>query len=95
MAIIVANDLIEGASGKIGKLVLKQFKGKTVISKAPDRSKVKLSDTQKAANGRFKEAVAFAKDILRNEEKRKAYEATLKPGKSVYHTALAEYLGKK
>jgi hypothetical protein len=46
--------------------VLRQYAFGIVVSKAPDRSKVK-------ANSRFKEAVKFAKAVLADPEKQKTY----------------------
>jgi hypothetical protein len=94
MARVKNNDLTEGISGKVGNLVFKQYASGTIITKRPDRSKVKLSTKQKNANKNFKRAVAFAQGVLADPKKTKAYKALLKPGKSVYHTALADFLKK-
>ena len=95
MAIVKRNPLVQGLSGKVGGLVFKQHRKTTVLSIKPDRSRVKLSDKQVKANKKFKMAVAYAKGILKDPEKRKAYEAKLQPGRSVYHTALAEFLSRE
>ena len=92
MAIVKRNPLIDGLSGKVGGFVFKQHRQTTVLSIKPDCSKVKLSDKQVRANGKFKLAVVYAKGVLRDPEKCKAIEAKLQPGRSVYHTALAEFL---
>ena len=92
MAIIKSNNIIKGLSGGVGEIVLKQYGNKTIITTRPDRSKVKLSPQQRKANDRFKLAVKYAKEVINDPAKRRAYEAALKPGKSVYHTALQERL---
>ncbi len=92
MARVKTNALLQGVSGKVGNIVFKNYASGTVISSRPDRSKVKLSIIQKKSNSKFKKAVAFAKGVLADPAKRKAYEAKLKPGKSVYHVVLSEFM---
>lgn len=95
MARVPNNPILKGASGRMGNIVFKQYASGTFMTAAPDRSKVKLSKKQKKANSRFTEAVQYAQSVLKDPKKREAYEAKRIPGKSVYHTALAEYLSKK
>lgn len=49
---------------------------------------------QKSNCSVFKDAVAYAKDIIANPLKRAAYVDKVKPGESVYHFALKEYIGR-
>lgn len=95
MSKIEVNALVNAFRGRLGNIILKKYASGIVVSKRPDRSKVKLSKNQKKANGLFKEAVAYAKAVIKDPEQRKAYEVNLQPGKTVYHTALADYLRKK
>ena len=93
MARVIDNDLTENLSGKIGKkLVYKTYAYGTIATRYPDMSKVKLSSKQKKSNKLFADAVAFAKSIIADPVKRKKYEAKLAPGKTVYNTALSEYM---
>ena len=95
MARVKDNDLIENLSGKIGKkLVYKTYAYGTVVTRYPDMSKVKLSTKQKKSNNLFAEAVAYAKKVIADPVKRKKYEAKLAPGKTVYNTALSDYMKK-
>jgi hypothetical protein len=94
MARVKTNPLLEGLSGKVGNLVFKNYASGTIISSRPDRSKVILSADQKESNSKFKHAVAFARAVLKDPEKRKEYEDKVKPGQSIYHTALAEFMRK-
>lgn len=94
MARIKNNSVTVGLSGAIGDLIFKQYSYGTVASKRPDRSKVKLSKNQKAANQNFKHAVFYAKQVLRDPKLQKQYAAQVKKGKSLYHAALADYLKK-
>ncbi len=50
MARLKTNVLVEGFSGRIDRLLFKQYKYGTVISKMPDRNKVKLTANQKKAS---------------------------------------------
>ncbi len=95
MAKLETNALINAFSGRLGNMILKKYSYGVVASSRPDRSNVKLSKKQKNANRNFKLAVAYAKSIINDPKKREVYKKMLKPGKSVYHTALAEYLNKE
>ena len=87
------NVVMKGLTGKVGELLLfKQYRYGTVVSKIPDRSKVVLSEKQKSANRLFKLAVKFAKEVMKDPVKRAECEARLPQGKTVYHTALAEFI---
>ncbi len=90
------NVLTKGLSGKInGQLLFKQYSYGTVVTKIPDRSKVILSEKQKECNLTFRKAVAYARKIIHDPVKKAEYESKLAGGKTVYHTALAEYLSGK
>jgi hypothetical protein len=90
------NAIINGVSGKLGNVVLRHTRqGRTYISSRPDRSKVKLSAKQKKSNEAFSEAVQYAQDILNDPEKNKHYKTKLKPGQTVYHAAVKEYMDKE
>lgn len=76
---------------KIAKgFVLKTRGGKTFISKRPDMSNVVPSKLQLKSNRKFTEAIAYAKSIINDPVKKVAYKA--KPGMTVYHSAVKEYL---
>ena len=88
--------LLKYVSGKIGdQIVAKQYQDKIVISKYPDMSKVKPSKQQKSNRSLFKDAVVYATEINRNQEKKKVYLQKVSDGKSVYRYALKEYLEKE
>jgi len=92
MARVKDNIIVKGLSGRIDNLVIKTYSYGTVVSKMPDRSKVKLSQKQKKANKRFQEAVFFAKSVLADPSKQKPYKKLVKKGKSLYHAALSDFL---
>ncbi len=89
------NVVTHGLSGKVnGQLLYKAYSYGTVVTKMPDRSKVVLSDKQKSYNRNFRSAVAYAKEVINDPVKRAEYESKLQEGKTVYHTAIAEFLRK-
>jgi hypothetical protein len=84
--------LLRQMRGQIGKqFVVKQYGKKTVITAYPDMSNVKPSKAQKANRKNFAKAVAYAKDILHDPVKKKAFAAKLKKGESVYYAAMKEF----
>jgi hypothetical protein len=88
--------LLAGVSGHIGKtLVVKQYKGKIVISNFPARSRKKPTKAQKAQRMHFQDAVAYAKEIISDPLKKNAYSRKLKGNRTVFQAALSEYLKRK
>ena len=89
------NPLLEGVSGKIGNLVIKQYpNGKIVITKLPDMSSVKRTELQSIYQNKFAEAVKYARAAKRDPLKSAAFEKVLKDGQDVYHAALSSFLQK-
>lgn len=87
------NPLLAGIHGALGKtFVIKQYKDKVVYANYPRKSRKKPTATQKDQRQLFKEAVMYAKMILRDPKQKKAYERKLKGARTVYHAALSEYL---
>ncbi len=67
MAIVQNNPLFHNFQGKLGKfMVFRVVRGKTIVSKYPDMSRVERSPDQKAYNNLFREAVQHAKSELRD-----------------------------
>jgi hypothetical protein len=94
MAISNNNILLQQLSGSIGKqLIIKQYANKTVVTAYPKRSKKKKqpSEAQKLAQEQFKAAVKYAREILKDPEKKKLYENKVKKGQLVYHYLISEY----
>jgi hypothetical protein len=80
-----------GKTGTIRKqIVYRNIAGRTFVSKYPDMSKVQLSVAQQDANERFAAAVRFAQDIVHDPVKKANY--PVPKGKTVYHTAIRDYL---
>ena len=95
MAVVKNNPLLQGLRGRIGNLVFKQYAYGTVVTKVPDMSRVMPTMLQKLYKDVFSEAVAYARAVERDPEKRTAFEKVLKPGQDVYHAALSSYLNKR
>ena len=92
---ILDSAVLQGARGQIGKqLVFKRYGDRTIVTRYPDMSRVKRSRLQKASTALFKEAVAYAQSILRDEKKRKAFAKKLPRRKSIYHAAISEFMKK-
>jgi hypothetical protein len=93
MARSKANVVLHQASGQIGKqIVVKHYGKKTVITVYPDMSGVKPSKQQKTKRSLFAKAVFYAKAINNDPVKKALYKKKLKPGQTVYHYAMREYL---
>jgi hypothetical protein len=81
----------KGKRGTIRKqIVYRNRGGITFVSKYPDMSKVKPSALQLEAKEKFAAAVRFAQDIIRDPVKKANY--PVPKGKTVYHTAIRDYL---
>src|SRR5882757_8979983 len=96
MAISTNNIIIEGLSGLLGQqLCFKNYRrrGTTVVSKKPNMDNVVPSEKQLQEKSRFGDAIRFAQSILRDPAKKAAYKT--EEGRSVYHTAITDYLAGK
>ncbi|HMK25297.1 MAG TPA: hypothetical protein VK483_04640 [Chitinophagaceae bacterium] len=95
MARVNKQSILNDVSGGIGKqFVVKQYAHGTVLSAYPDMSHVKYSKLQKLKQGIFAQAVAFARSIVHNPDKKKAFAKRLKKNERVYNAAIKEYLRK-
>ena len=89
-----SNIIVRGFSGRLDHIVLKNYSYGTVMGKMPNMSSVKKSELQLSYERLFKKAVFYAKSIIEDPVQKKAYQKTLRKGKSVYHAAIKEYLRK-
>jgi hypothetical protein len=92
MATSTSNILTRGFSGKLGGLVFRNCKDKTIIAQAPRKRSKPLSQKQKMQRIRFKVASQYAKKVIANPEASAVYARRLKPGKSIYMLAMADHL---
>lgn len=95
MAILQTNSLVKGFSGSIGKLVLKQVGGKTILSTAPKPSG-KQSEKQRQNRLKFKAASAYAKHILTDPQKKAYYLQKAKKFNltNAYTAVIKDYMSK-
>jgi hypothetical protein len=71
MAVVRMNDLVEGLSGRVGKIIFRTYRGKTYASSRPRKTK-KQSEQQRSNRDKFKLATMYAKQMM-NDAERKAY----------------------
>lgn len=96
MAKVKRNVLLEGLSGMVGEVLLKDYGDKVVLCRRPvhdpDRAPTPGEARQRA---RIRAAAARAKEVLAREEGRVYYEAARRRlGKhSAYHTAVFDFFG--
>lgn len=83
---------VQKKNNKIGDLVIKKYGDKTVVSKYPDMSNIIPSGSQKEKRNRFAEAVAYAKTINNSTVLRNDFLRRVGTVKSVYQSALKEFL---
>ena len=79
-------------NNRLGDIVIKRYGDKTVVSKYPDMSNIIPSDSQKAKRSRFADAVSYAKTINSSEILRTDFLKRVGDVKSVYQSALKEFL---
>jgi len=70
--------LVNQIQGKVGHLVFKHYGDKVVVTQAPDFSKVKPTEAQRAHRRRFTEAVSFVHRMLADPAAKAVYEARAK-----------------
>ena len=88
----VNNPLLTGVSGRIGDLLIKQYKSGTVITMMPSHNKRrKPTDRQKHQREVFSAAVKYAK-VLRLQHIKQYGAAGLKEGQDVYHAGIRKFM---
>lgn len=88
------NVVMQGASGKIGKLLVfrQQHDGETVIANRPKKSSRPLHPNLAATRNKFQSAIYKAKRLVKDPMYGPMYEAKKKPGTSAYLAAMADCL---
>ena len=91
MSEVKENYIVQGSSGRIGKLVvIKIINGKTFMTKYPDRSQVNYTKEQIEFRKIFAEAAKFASEIVNDPVKKSSYPRQGR--KSIYHCALSDFM---
>ncbi|MGF1925641.1 MAG: hypothetical protein ACQUHE_15810 [Bacteroidia bacterium] len=92
MAISKNNVVTHSLSGKVGSVIFKNYRDKTVISKVPDMSGVIKTEKQLMRQYLFSAAQAYAKSIINDPVQKQEFMKTIPKGKLVYQAAISKYL---
>lgn len=84
------HQLVQGAIGT--EYVIKHYSFGPIRTKFPDMTKIIASTRQKKCRNIFKEAVAYAKEVIADPERKKAWQKKLRRRNSVYYAAIREYM---
>ena len=96
MAISKNNLFLQGFSGKVGNVIIKQYKDKTVLSSIPDMSNIKRSKKQKASNILMEDANVYAKSITSDpRQKEEACRALKVAPNKVFREIVKQFLRRK
>ncbi|WP_207426666.1 hypothetical protein [Pedobacter sp. SYSU D00535] len=88
----VNNDLVQGATGRIGNmLVFRQRGGKTFIAKRPRKKEVPDSEGQELVKEKFRMAVAYAKAVCNDPARKEVYQAKASRYTSAYNLAVSDF----
>lgn len=95
MARLVLNDLVEGFSGTIGKIVFKQYYGKTYIARKAAKP-TKQSEQQRNNRLKFKMATEYARKMMNDDAMKSYYKkmATQLELPNAYTAAITDYMRK-
>jgi hypothetical protein len=97
MAILAANPLVQGARGSFGDFVLRQVRGKTVLSVKPNMPSAKSpSPLQQMNNDKFRMATKYAQRMMRDDTMKVFYWKRAKKLKlpNGYTAAIKDYMCK-
>lgn len=89
---LINNDLVKGASGRIGdQLVYRQRGGKTIIAKRP-RPKTKPDTADQIATRElFYDAVLYGKTVIANEATKAIYQAKTRGNQTAFNLAVSDF----
>jgi hypothetical protein len=93
MAKITVSSMFSDLYGKLGGFVFRRSrKGKTILSRRPNMSRVKWSKAQKEHRRRFRAAVAYARAAMKDPVKKAYYEQIALERDSIpFNMAVSEY----
>ena len=84
------HQLVQGAIGT--DYVIKHYCYGPIRTKFPDMTKIIASPGQRKCRNIFKEAVAYAKEVIADPVQKKAWQKKLRRRNSVYYAAIKEYM---
>ena len=82
--------IIQGAIGK--SYVIKHYKWGIIMTRYPDMTKIIASPKQRTCRNLFREAVAYAKIVIADKEKKKEWQKRLRRRNGVYNEAVKAYM---
>ncbi|MEP7106583.1 MAG: hypothetical protein ABI760_01350 [Ferruginibacter sp.] len=82
--------MIRGGVGK--SFCIKHYEWGIIKTKFPDMSRIKASAGQRTSRNLFREAVAYAKTVIADREKKAAWQKRLKRRNGVYNEAVKAYM---
>ncbi|MEP7109729.1 MAG: hypothetical protein ABI760_17165 [Ferruginibacter sp.] len=82
--------MIRGGVGK--SFCIKHYEWGIIKTKFPDMSRIKASAGQRTCRNLFREAVAYAKNVIADREKKAAWQQRLKRRNGVYNEAVKAYM---
>lgn len=86
------NRAFREASGSLDDLTFRTVNGKVIACRRADRSKTAYSENQIAARERFKEAAAYGRGAMNDEDARQMYQAAARERElPVYAVMIADY----
>jgi hypothetical protein len=94
MAIVNDNIITRFQRGRFGDIIYRVVGSLSISSKAPDYSKIKWSEAQKANRMRFRDGMAFAWKAFEDPEKEKYYQNKAGAGQHKFNMAVADYMVK-
>jgi hypothetical protein len=93
MAVSYNNVITRNYSGRVGDIILKNYDGKSVMTKRPDCSKVIKSARQIENNDKFKKAVKVGQFVINHPESSDFYKKK-RPDMDPYHAAISDYMSR-
>src|SRR5688500_15223775 len=95
MAVVLMNDLVEGLSGKVGKIIFRTYRGKTYASSRP-RKRRPQSEQQRSNREKFKLATQYAKRMMKDADMKAYYKRIAKQLAlpNAYTAAITDYMRK-
>jgi hypothetical protein len=92
MAIANDNIIMRFQRGRIGDLIFRVWGENTVVSKAPDYSKIPRSEAQKANSNRFRGATRYGRRVLNDPVAYAFYDKRRRRNQTVWNVAISDYM---
>jgi len=94
MAIVNDNIITRFQRGRFGDIIYRVVGSLSISSKAPDYSKIKWSEAQKANRMRFRDGMAYARKAFEDPENVKYYENKAGARQHKFNMAVADFMVK-